>query len=140
MIILDDATTGVKQTDLQFTQKCTKEHEKHPRYIKAKFGTDLKFGLRHYAGDVTYTTAHFIEKNFAGRPPEVLELMRSSGLPVMQELGKDPEEPAPDAAAKAGARGSAGVGAAARGGSKKVTVCSQFRRSLNELITKLATA
>jgi len=130
LAILDDATTGVKQTDSLYTSQAIKAHEKHGRFIKPKFTNQLKLGIRHYAGDVIYSTEGFLEKNSALEPPEVLELMASSKRGVLRALAQEADA---DAGASAGA---AKAGRAVR----KATVSSKFRRSLQQLIDKLSEA
>jgi len=123
--MLDDATTGVKQTDASFSQKLISEKGKDPRFVKPKFTGDLSFGVKHYAGNVVYSTEGFLIKNFSTQPPEVLELMGGSQIAALREMAKEPET------ADSPKRG---------GGKSKATVSSGFRRSLQQLIEKLSKA
>jgi len=122
--MLDDATTGVRQTDKTFTDAAIKAHEKNVRFIKPKFTGGTTFGIHHFAGDVQYTTEGFLEKNFASQPPEVVEMMEGSTLDVVKVLAEDPDGP-PAAGGKA---------------AKKKTVSSNFRSSLHNLIEKFQDA
>lgn len=114
--ILDDATTGVKQTDQLFTSRILKDHGTNPAFIAPKFGGLLEFGIVHYAGEVLYSTQGFLEKNQLSQPPEVLELMEKSSNVVLRKLAPEQFDQ--------------------RGG-RKVTIGSGFRKNLNELILKL---
>eukprot|EP00929_Paragymnodinium_shiwhaense_P020151 TRINITY_DN13523_c0_g3_i1.p1 TRINITY_DN13523_c0_g3~~TRINITY_DN13523_c0_g3_i1.p1 ORF type:complete len:1730 (+),score=492.31 TRINITY_DN13523_c0_g3_i1:75-5192(+) len=126
LVMLDDATTGVKQTDLQYTEKVLKQFEKHGKFIKPKFVKDapLQFGVRHYAGEVVYTSEAFLQKNVAAVAPEVLEILSSSTMTNISTFAQDAAAPA----APTGRGGPA---------PKKATVSSTFRKSLNKLIESL---
>jgi len=113
---LDDATTGVKQTDATFTSKINKDLSVNPYFVTPKFGGLLEFGIKHYAGEVVYSTKGFLEKNQLSQPPEVLELLDISTNVVMQQLAPEQSD-------------------AMRG--RKVTISSGFRKNLNSLIDKL---
>jgi len=123
LLMLDDASTGVKQTDIQYTEKLIRQHEKNPKFLKPAFTKNqpLQFGVKHYAGEVMYTTEKFLEKNLSVQPAEMMELMRSSGLSVLSLSASD------QSGEKAGP-------------TKKATVGSTFRRSLAKLIEKLGNA
>eukprot|EP00929_Paragymnodinium_shiwhaense_P020158 TRINITY_DN13523_c0_g5_i1.p1 TRINITY_DN13523_c0_g5~~TRINITY_DN13523_c0_g5_i1.p1 ORF type:complete len:1755 (+),score=575.37 TRINITY_DN13523_c0_g5_i1:63-5327(+) len=134
LALLDDCTTGLRQTDVDYASKSSKEHEKHAHFIKPKFPNQPIFGIRHFAGDVTYTTTGFLEKNVAQEPPEVIELLKTSGLEVLQELGEaveGDEEPQPQQGA---------ARASIKHGIKRATVSSKFRKSLQLLIDKFGPA
>jgi myosin heavy subunit len=120
LLMLDDATMGVKQTDLQFVDKVIKAHDKHAKFFKPKFVKDapLQFGVKHYAGDVMYTAEQVINKNVATQPPEVVELMESSSLEVLKGLADRDGGPQ-------------------HGAVKTKTVGGGFRKSLQTLIEKL---
>jgi len=122
LAILDDCTNGVRQTDASFTEKVCIAKAGHARFIKPKFSGKSMFGVRHYAGEVWYTTEGFLEKNVSSIPPEVLELMRTSEHEVLQEMGKEEE-------VKTGGAGK-----------KKPTVGLMFKRSLQQLMDKLNTS
>lgn len=131
LIMLDDATTGVKQTDLQYVTKVIQTHDKNKNFVKPKFVKDapLVFGINHYAGPVMYTADGFLEKNVSAQPPEVLDLMMTSQLAVLREIAQDDN-------ASSGAAAAGGP----RGGVKKATVSAAFRRSLSQLMEKLGNA
>eukprot|EP00929_Paragymnodinium_shiwhaense_P020156 TRINITY_DN13523_c0_g4_i1.p1 TRINITY_DN13523_c0_g4~~TRINITY_DN13523_c0_g4_i1.p1 ORF type:complete len:1763 (+),score=562.82 TRINITY_DN13523_c0_g4_i1:146-5434(+) len=103
LLLLDDSTNGLKQTDGTFTAAVAKAHEKHARFIKPKFPNEPYFSIKHFAGDVKYTTHGFLEKNIAQQPPEVLELLcASESNSVLQELGLEAAEPPPPPATPRG--------------------------------------
>merc|ERR1719361_689697 len=111
--MLDDSTTGIKQTDATYTTAVNKAHEKHPRFTRPKFPNQPIFTVKHFAGDVIYTTGGFLEKNVATQAPEVLELLQSSELGVLKQIAEEPD------AEKGGAGGPAR-------GARKATVGSNY--------------
>eukprot|EP00928_Gymnodinium_smaydae_P012440 TRINITY_DN14509_c0_g1_i8.p1 TRINITY_DN14509_c0_g1~~TRINITY_DN14509_c0_g1_i8.p1 ORF type:complete len:2518 (-),score=674.12 TRINITY_DN14509_c0_g1_i8:177-7640(-) len=125
--MLDDATMGVRQTDEQFTTKVLQQHGKNTILVQPKFRNNdkLLFGVKHYAGDVMYTTAGFIEKNVATAAPEVVEIMLASKNGILQRIGKEFEDRA---------------NAELQTKKKVRTVGGHFRASLNQLVTKLNAA
>eukprot|EP00929_Paragymnodinium_shiwhaense_P020153 TRINITY_DN13523_c0_g3_i3.p1 TRINITY_DN13523_c0_g3~~TRINITY_DN13523_c0_g3_i3.p1 ORF type:complete len:1520 (+),score=467.10 TRINITY_DN13523_c0_g3_i3:75-4562(+) len=121
--MLDDSTAGIRQTDVLYVQQLTKAHEKNPSFVKPKFPNTPQFGVKHYAGIVTYTADGFLEKNASAQPPEVLEMMASSSLSVLQQLAKEPQDEA--------------AGPSPGKAAKKATVGQAFRKSLQQLVDKL---
>ncbi|CAJ1353413.1 unnamed protein product [Effrenium voratum] len=116
--ILDDEALIPKTTDQTFASKVTKAHGSHPRMVKSKMGGDVKFGIKHFAGEVTYGVAGFLEKNVAKLPEEAATLLASSSSPVLQEIGKKVME---EAESEKNSRGR-----------KAKTVSSGFRQSLED--------
>ena len=47
-------------SDKRFLQKLHDVHDKDGSYTKPRLASDSKFGIRHYAGDVTYGIHDFI--------------------------------------------------------------------------------
>mmetsp|Transcript_28826 Transcript_28826/g.87181 ORF Transcript_28826/g.87181 Transcript_28826/m.87181 type:complete len:2034 (-) Transcript_28826:176-6277(-) len=126
---LDDATTGVKQTDETFTNRLLQEKGGHSRLLKPKKFDPLAFGIQHYAGDVFYSAAGFLEKNVQSQPPEVVELLKSSSVSVLGALVREPDETSPS-----------GRVASRVSKKNKATVGSAFKKSLGELMEKLQVA
>eukprot|EP00929_Paragymnodinium_shiwhaense_P060081 TRINITY_DN3003_c0_g2_i1.p1 TRINITY_DN3003_c0_g2~~TRINITY_DN3003_c0_g2_i1.p1 ORF type:complete len:1722 (+),score=543.75 TRINITY_DN3003_c0_g2_i1:127-5292(+) len=131
LAMLDEEVALPKGTDQTFISKMLKAHEKHKRMIVPKFSGTLNFGIRHFAGEVTYSGDGFLEKNVDKPPDEAPSLLMSSSLSVMQELGKMMQEELAEAA-------SAGGGAAR--GKKQKTVGTAFKSQLTELLAKLSGA
>lgn len=128
LFILDEEVSMPKATDQTFIAKVFKAHDKHSRLIVPKFSGSTNFGIRHFAGDVTYTCQGFLEKNVDKPPDEAAALLQSSRLSVLKEIAES-----------LGPEG--GESNAKRGGAKKSkTVSSNFRASLAALIEKLNSA
>jgi myosin heavy subunit len=60
------------------------DKSKSPNYEKSRFGTDGKFTIKHFAGDVTYTVNGFLEKNNDSLQEDLMELMVCSTNPFIQ--------------------------------------------------------
>jgi hypothetical protein len=55
--------SNVADADKQFTNKCVTTYKPHPKFSYSPQGGDYQFEIKHYAGNVTYTTKEWIEKN-----------------------------------------------------------------------------
>lgn len=132
---------------------------KHEAYAKTRFGTD-EFIVRHFAGDVAYDVANFIEKNNDSLQDDLMQFVLSSGSPFLQNvinqrpvpgLGFIPEDKQLGKVLSASSANSGPTEAAAvasttrpardKGGpmqfASAVTVSMQFRAQLAELVVKL---
>ncbi|TPX61422.1 hypothetical protein SpCBS45565_g07261 [Spizellomyces sp. 'palustris'] len=119
--LLDEETRFPKGTDDSWLSKLDQAHMKQPHYIKAKTQKGV-FGVRHYAGDVNYTVATFLDKNKDAIQEELYELVRGSSVPYIAKVF--PKEEKDDS------------GKGPRGG--KPTAGTQFRNQLVSLVTTLA--
>ncbi|KAK7939845.1 hypothetical protein WMY93_003171 [Mugilogobius chulae] len=71
--ILDDQSCFPQATDHTFLQKCHYHHVHNPLYSKSKMPTP-EFGIKHYAGRVTYQVHKFLDKNYDQVRQDVLDL------------------------------------------------------------------
>uniref|UniRef100_A0A7S4RTN0 Myosin motor domain-containing protein n=1 Tax=Alexandrium monilatum TaxID=311494 RepID=A0A7S4RTN0_9DINO len=107
------------------------------------------FAVAHYAGEVIYDIVSFLEKNTDKLHADIINLLKSSQMPLLKSLFSDPRFN-PDMAA--GAAGGAGRGGAApkrgavagrgnaAGGERakqNVTVSMMFRQQLDQLVEDL---
>lgn len=78
--ILDEQCRFPKATDQSFADKCNNDLKSHPSgsYIAPKMGGDPTFTVKHYAGDVTYTTTDFLEKNKDTLSPNIKEMLQAA--------------------------------------------------------------
>lgn len=116
LVTLDEEIVVPKGSDQTFLQKIHKAHGqgKHPNYFQPlKSRTD--FVINHYAGDVTYNSDGFLEKNKDTLNKDVLDLLEGSGFGLMQTLF-------PPAKAKK---------------TRKVSLGGQFRTQLTDLMKTL---
>jgi myosin heavy subunit len=64
LLLLDEECFFPKATDITFVEKMQGTHAAHPNYIsKKKKRTPSEFAILHFAGEVTYEAAGFLEKN-----------------------------------------------------------------------------
>ncbi|KAG5178804.1 P-loop containing nucleoside triphosphate hydrolase protein [Tribonema minus] len=86
--LLDEQCIVPRATDQTFAGNLYKHLASHPRF---KSGHDLrvdyKFMVAHYAGDITYLTAGFLEKNRDTLHQEGLDLVNSSTSKFITALG-----------------------------------------------------
>lgn len=122
--ILDEEGTMPKATDMTYVTKVLKGHNKHARLIAPKFPGELVFGVRHYAGNVTYTCDMFLEKNADKPPDDIAAALCLSESAMLQKFGEALQQ---EAIAQKNTRGK-----------KVVSVSSGFRASLRGLMAKVA--
>eukprot|EP00002_Diphylleia_rotans_P005133 TRINITY_DN1421_c0_g2_i1.p1 TRINITY_DN1421_c0_g2~~TRINITY_DN1421_c0_g2_i1.p1 ORF type:complete len:1295 (-),score=319.08 TRINITY_DN1421_c0_g2_i1:220-4104(-) len=125
--MLDEECRLPKATDVTFTSKIHKEYASHGRFKAPTFSQantgprvtrDEAFVVKHYAGEVTYTTAGFLDKNNDNLRTDILLLMMTSRFDLIKSLFDDTSEP----------------------GDRKntfKTVGNYFTKQLNELVSTL---
>jgi len=101
---LDEQCLIGQSTDERFARELYKKCHDNPRMLVTnKMRVDHKFQIRHYAGDVTYTTAGMIEKNRDALAQEGVDLLLGSINPFVVLMGEI-ESSAPTSQAKSGGR------------------------------------
>jgi hypothetical protein len=131
----DEEISVPRGSDDGMLQKILQKHAgKHPNLLKPK-AKDCKdhlksFGILHYAGPVYYNVANFLEKNKDQVHADIVGVLRSSTLPLVQQLF---EAPAADAPSKA----SRGRAATVAKKSAAKTLGAQFKQQLSELMETL---
>ncbi|CAK9016123.1 unnamed protein product [Durusdinium trenchii] len=126
--LLDDEASLPRTTDETFVSKVIRAHGDHTRIVRTRMGGAgaVKFGIKHFAGEVTYDATGFLEKNRAKLPDEAAALLCSSSSSILQEIGK---------------KVTAEVEAESRSKGRKVkTVSSGFRQSLEDLMQTVNSA
>ncbi|KAI8853564.1 P-loop containing nucleoside triphosphate hydrolase protein [Chytridium lagenaria] len=73
--LLDEETKVPKGSDESWVGKLFQQYEKNQFFIRPKT-SKIQFGVRHYAGDVTYTSTGFLEKNKDAIQDELIELVQ----------------------------------------------------------------
>eukprot|EP00929_Paragymnodinium_shiwhaense_P013635 TRINITY_DN121480_c0_g1_i1.p1 TRINITY_DN121480_c0_g1~~TRINITY_DN121480_c0_g1_i1.p1 ORF type:complete len:1589 (+),score=477.23 TRINITY_DN121480_c0_g1_i1:91-4857(+) len=125
--LLDEAMIVPKATDETFMSKVLKVT--HKRLILPKI-KGLTFGIKHFAGDVTYDSDGWLVKN-GDRPPDTaIELLSlETAVSPLQEIAQAmTKEAAEEAKAAAGRK------------AKAKSVTAGFRTSLRSLVAKIAAA
>nr|AHX26699.1 chitin synthase [Leptochiton asellus] len=75
--IIDEESTFPKATDETLVQKLNSVCDVSENYVKSSF-TDNSFTIKHYAGEVSYTTNGFLEKNRDSLSFNLIECMQNS--------------------------------------------------------------
>lgn len=84
--ILDEQTKFPKGTDRAILLKCNQLHSHNANYIRPKAEVNLVFGIKHYAGTVSYSVEGFIEKNVNVISLEWREVISESGSQFLKDL------------------------------------------------------
>eukprot|EP01114_Cavostelium_apophysatum_P013166 TRINITY_DN3125_c0_g1_i3.p1 TRINITY_DN3125_c0_g1~~TRINITY_DN3125_c0_g1_i3.p1 ORF type:complete len:2243 (+),score=811.97 TRINITY_DN3125_c0_g1_i3:147-6875(+) len=127
--LMDEECRFPKATDDTLLKKLHQNHEKHPNYVKPRV-SQTTFGINHYAGNVVYEIAGFLEKNKHSLQQDLVDLCVTSKNDLISDLLLDDEEEVNKAK-------TLGLGTLRRG-TKMVTVASQFKTQLDDLMNILA--
>ncbi|XP_072179526.1 unconventional myosin-X-like [Diadema setosum] len=120
--LIDEESRFPKGTDSTMLSKLHSTHQKNMFYIKPRV-TNVQFGIRHYAGDVYYTTTGFLEKNRDTFRDDILILMKESRSDFIYDLFETVVESQKSSGGK--------------DKRKRVTVSAQFKDSLHSLMSAL---
>ncbi|GAX27212.1 hypothetical protein FisN_13Lh232 [Fistulifera solaris] len=132
--ILDDQCRAPGPSDKAFAINLYNQCKGLPRFSASRKQTaNLQFAVSHYAGPVEYSTAGFVEKNKDDLPKEIIELLKTSSLPFVQDLAfimeGDVTERSTDKNGAKFQRHGSFVG--------RATVGGQFRNQLRDLRDKI---
>lgn len=133
-MLLDEELKLPKGTDLLFLQKLEKAQNGKP---SGRFRRDFRkaqdlFEIKHFAGNVTYSVNHFMEKNRDKMHDHLEDLLGSSFSERFKEtmfIHGPRAQTLSDAANKANGKG--------KSSNQSVTIVSRFSRQLNDLMTLL---
>ncbi|KAF0720160.1 Aste57867_515 [Aphanomyces stellatus] len=130
LILLDEqAMMGRRASDDNFIQKLHQTHEKHPNYIKPRFGRE-EFIIKHYAGQVTYKVAGFLDKNNDSLHNDLIDLMNNSKMAFLRGLFASSDKPASEPKLKR---------ASVTKMTGTMTVGRKFREQMQDLMQQLNT-
>ncbi|XP_068102481.1 unconventional myosin-XV [Hyperolius riggenbachi] len=128
--ILDDQSGFPQATDHTFLQKCHYHHGTSELYCKPKMPLP-EFGIKHFAGKVTYQVHKFLDKNYDQVRQDVLDLFVNSKVKVVANLFFS------HAQVMAQQKTMMGKGSTATRKYKAQTVAAKFQQSLLELVEKM---
>ncbi|XP_055613546.1 myosin-I heavy chain [Uranotaenia lowii] len=124
-----------KGSDTAYLTNLHGEFESHPRYVKGQDRRhwESEFGIRHYAGDVSYTVKGFVDKNRDVQQDVLFDHMSRSTNSFVQEIASFQ-----DLLSIQQVQTASTVGTVSRGTSKgKLTVSDTFRQQLQALVDVL---
>eukprot|EP00127_Corallochytrium_limacisporum_P002284 Clim_evm72s109 gene=Clim_evmTU72s109 len=128
--LLDEESKLPSGTDKGFAQKLANNLKDREHFMQPRMGAETNFIIKHYANDVDYTVADFVEKNRDSVNEDHVAMLRNSTKDMIKILFTG-------AKSRRGTVSEAPKTAAAGGRGKKLTVSSQFSKSLTELYTTL---
>lgn len=87
-LISDDESNFPRASDASFLEKCHYNHALNELYKRPRVGAN-EFGINHFgSGQVWYNVDGFLEKNRDAIRPEVLDLLESSSMQIVQDISK----------------------------------------------------
>ncbi|KAJ8673469.1 hypothetical protein QAD02_004731 [Eretmocerus hayati] len=125
-----------KGSDLAYLTNLHAEFESHPCYVKGddRRKWEKQFGLKHYAGSVTYTVEGFVDKNRDVQQDVFFDFMSRSTNEFVQEITAYQDLLGCTVARTSGTP----AATLSRGTSKgKPTLCDSFRHQLQALVDVL---
>ncbi|KAM3915876.1 unconventional myosin-XV [Leptodactylus fuscus] len=128
--ILDDQSGFPQATDHTFLQKCHYHHGTNELYCKPKMPLP-EFGIKHFAGKVTYQVHKFLDKNYDQVRQDVLDLFVNSKIKVVANLFFS------HAQVLAQQKSMMGKSSTVTRKIKAQTVAAKFQQSLLELVEKM---
>ncbi|XP_053328005.1 unconventional myosin-XV [Spea bombifrons] len=128
--ILDDQSCFPQATDHTFLQKCHYHHSTSELYCKPKMPLP-EFGIKHFAGKVTYQVHKFLDKNYDQVRQDVLDLFVNSKIKVVANLFYS------HAQVLAQQKTMMGKSNTVTRKYKAPTVAAKFQQSLLELVEKM---
>lgn len=83
-VALQEECTRPMGNDNSFVEKVKTVNNLHPRLINEKLHSKTEFGIRHFAGPVTYDATKFVERNMDKIPHELLSCASKSTNSLVQ--------------------------------------------------------
>jgi len=131
LALLDEESLFPKGTDTTFVNKLHAQFDakNHPKYMKPRF-SKTAFGVSHYAGDVEYETAFWIDKNKDPLQDDLQTCMKKSSHDMVSYLFVE---------------NITGIGEVSDTGKQRrgkgvnfITVATQYKEQLHNLMTTLS--
>ena len=131
--ILDEEGVVPRGSDQKFVSRLhsqfdENEKTKNPYYVRNRRKPN-DFGVKHFAGDVHYTSDGFLEKNKDSLSPVLIKLLEDSAVRTISAMVINQKEEAPDEAATGGRK--------TQKTKEKMTLACKFKMDLDSLMTSL---
>ena len=130
LTLLDEECLFPKGTDATFSEKVCKTHSAHERFAFNVNKPGEAFTVNHYAGPVTYSSDHFLDKNRDTLNPDLMNLVQSSEFEYLASLS----------AHMGGSTAKSGQSAPGLNKKMASSVGSRFREQLKALLERLDTS
>ncbi|CAN8008343.1 unnamed protein product [Ixodes pacificus] len=78
LLSMVDVECSLRGTPESYVQKVRLQHKTSPRFFEAKSAEGRAFGIRHYAGNVTYEASGFLETNRDVVPDDVVAVFHKT--------------------------------------------------------------
>jgi len=128
--VLNEECVRPKGSDTAFVNKVSSVNSDSDVLVKDNFYRDYEFGIKHYAGPVTYDATNFVTKNMDNLPVDLAEFSKKCSNDLVRGLGGEGGE----AKKAGGANASRGRKS---GGLVSHTVWTKFRSQLVSLMTNI---
>ena len=120
MSLIDEESMFARGTDRTMLNKLSRTHARNDLFLSSRHQTDDSFGIKHYAGEVRYSSKGFLERNRDTFHGDLMQLVQSSKNKFLKLLFyKDLK---------------AGMESRKRSG----TLSEQFKRSLDHLMRMIS--
>jgi myosin heavy subunit len=139
--VLNEECVRPKGNDVAFVAKIYTMNKDSEALMKGRFFQDYEFGVKHYAGTVTYDANNFVTKNMDTLPSDLTECKKkSTNIIVKSDIAravtsqlkpKAPKGPPPKRAGR-------GIGGRKSSSLNSDTVWTKFRTQLGELMQKIS--
>ena len=87
--VLNEECVRPKGSDTAFVNKVSSVNSDSDVLIKDNFYRDYEFGIKHYAGPVTYDATNFVTKNMDTLPVDLAECSKKCSNELVRELGNE---------------------------------------------------
>src|SRR5262249_875935 len=84
--MIDEEISVPRGSDDSLLNKVYKSFKDHPHFRKSVKNQTTQFGILHFAGEVQYTVAGFLDKNKDTLPLDLLNLMQTSSHRFVKSL------------------------------------------------------
>jgi len=136
--ILDSECSMPKATDDTCLSKIHSTFKSSKVVYKTSRFKSTNFAVAHYAGEVVYDVLSFLEKNTDKLHADIINLLKSSSMPIARTLFSDPRFAPDTQAVRSGGSPPPRRGAdASQRAKQNITVSMMFRQQLDRLVEDL---